>query len=466
MSLYDTYNDVTSVMEKDKSGFLNLLEEHIDFGKMIPIEFYQAFHRWFGRPRKSSLESYVRFCVFQKIIGISNDKTLLTLLKICAELRSFCGFDSIPHASQITRFKQDFVVYIKKMFDNLVELTEPICREIDAKKADYLIYDPTGIEANVAENNPKFLNAKLTQAKKMSGKNPNMSVHSLAYSLMPETSKANPFVKQQYINGHFCYAHKVGILANGLGIVRDISFFDDIFKRQHPEVVSQKTDNPALDKEIGDSVSLRPVLTDFFKAHPSFSYNTFLGDSSFDSYATYTMLRDEFHFERMAIPLNKRNSGNSNAEYNENGTPVCPLDKTPMIFLGKSGGKNRSVRYKYVCHKSVPSGSKRVCLCQHPCTDSLYGKCVYTYPDKNLRLYPGIARGTAHFSNLYKHRVLIERSIGLLKDPFCGAYRKSFSPRTAKADLLFAGVTQLIGVLLANALHQRHLYKSIRKLIA
>ena len=27
-----------------------------------------------------------------------------------------------------------------------------------------------------------------------------------------------------YINGHVCYAFKFGILTNGLGIVRDISF--------------------------------------------------------------------------------------------------------------------------------------------------------------------------------------------------------------------------------------------------
>ena len=85
---------------------------------------------------------------------------------------------------------------------------------------------------------------------------------------MPDTAEANPFVKQQYINGHFCYAHKAGIIANGLGIVRHISFFDENFKKKHPEVVSQKTDNPDLDKEIGDSTSLKPVLSDFFELHP------------------------------------------------------------------------------------------------------------------------------------------------------------------------------------------------------
>ena len=56
--------------------------------------------------------------------------------------------------------------------------------------------------------------------------------------MMPESAAANPFVNQQYINGHFCYANKAGILTNGLGIVRGISFFDEEFKRRHPEVIS------------------------------------------------------------------------------------------------------------------------------------------------------------------------------------------------------------------------------------
>jgi len=468
MSLFDTYSDVVSAAEENKSEFLQLLDKHIDFREFIPEEFYRAFYRRFGRNRKYELESFIRFFVLQGTLGIDYDKTLINLLKLCRELREFCGFDKVPDASKITRFKQDFTVYIKKMFERLVDITEPICRGIDAKKADYLIYDPTGIEANVAENNPKFLNSKLNQAKKLARKNPDLNAHALAYSMLPEVSGTNPFVNQQYINGHFCYAHKAGILANGLGVVRGISFFDENFKRRHPEVVSKKTDNPALDKEIGDSVSLRPVLADFFKAHPSFSYKTFLGDSSFDSYDAYKMLRKEFHFDRMCIPLNNRNSGSAHTDFDSNGTPLCPKDKTPFTFIGKCGGKNRSERYKWVCHKSekVPKSSNRICTCENPCTDSSYGRCVYTYPDKDLRLYPGIPRGTEHWNNLYRHRTLVERTIYLLKEPLGAASRKTYSARTAKADLYLAGITQLIGVILAHAIHKPELCKSIRKLIA
>ena len=468
MSLFDTYNDVRSAMEEDKPKIIALLTKHIDLKDWIPANFIWAFYRRFGRKREYSLESFLWFCILQKLIGIHEDSAFLSVLKLSKELQDFCGFDKIPNPSKITIFKQTFVVYIDDFFQKLVEVTEPICREIDTKKADYLIYDPTGIEARVAENNPKFLNSKLTQAKKLSKKNPALNPHSLAYSMLPETSAANPFVNQQYINGHFCYAHKAGILTNGLGIVRGISFFDEVFKKRHPEVVSKKTDNPDLDKEIGDSVSLKPVLSDFFKSHPTFSYKTFLGDSSFDSYDNYSMLRNLFRFDRMCIPLNSRNSSKLNGDFDDLGRPICPLDKTTFTYIGPCKGKNRSERFKWVCPKSeqIPKTSKRRCTCKTPCTDSPYGRCVYTYPYKELRTCPGIPRGTEHWDNLYKHRVLVERTINIFKDTLGVDGRKSFSQRTAKVDLLFAGITQLIGVVLAHAIHKPHLYKSLRKLIA
>jgi hypothetical protein len=468
MSLLDIYNDVCFKMENNKPEFIKMLETYIDLKTIIPNEFYWAFYRHVGRPREYALESFVKFFLLQKILGIPCDSTLLNVLSLSRELREYCGFENVPDASKITRFKQGFVRYVKRMFDTLVDITEPICRQIDAKKADYLIYDPTGILADVAENNPKFLNSKLTNARKLAKKNPALNAHALAYASMPPTAAANPFVRQQYINGHFCYAHKAGILTNGLGIVRDIVFFDERFKRKHPQVVSQKTDNPELDKEIGDSTSLRPVLSDFFEAHPSFSYKTFLGDSAFDSYETYSMLKDEFHFERMAIPLNARNSSRCHGDFNENGVPLCPVDKTPFTFLGKSGGKNRSLRFKWVCRKSKPveKSTKRRHTCENPCTDSPYGRCVYTYPGKDLRLCPGIPRGTGHWDNLYRHRTLIERTIYLLKDPLAGENPKSFSARAANTNLLFAGIAQLVGVLLAHSIHKPQLFKSVRKLIS
>ena len=377
------YDEVVSAFEADKPVFLQMLEDYIDFETLIPYEFSMAFYRSFGRPREYSLEGFIRLLVLQKVLGVPTDSLMLHFLSLSIELREFCGFVKVPDAPMVTRFRQDFIGYLKIMFDRLVDITEPICREINIKKADYLIYDTTGIEAYVAENNPKFLNAILNNCKKIAKNNPDINPHALAYSKMPDAADANPFAKQQYANGHFCYAYKAGILTNGIGVVRDIAFFDDSFRSSHPEIDLQKTDNPELDKEIGDSASLRPVLEDFFKAHPGFSYDTFIGDSVFDSYDNYKMLRDEFNFDRIAIPLNKRNTATSHSEFDDNGVPVCPIDRTPFKYIGSAGGKNRSERYKWICHKSylLPGTTSRLCSCLTPCTDANGGRYAYTSPN-------------------------------------------------------------------------------------
>ena len=108
----------------------------------------------------------------------------------------------------------------------------------------------------------------------------------------------------------------------------------------------------------------------------------------------------------------------------------------------------------------------RACTCETPCTSSSYGRCVYTYPNKDFRFYPGIPRGTEHWDNLYRHRVVIERTIHTMKDTFALDSRRSHNTVTAKADVFIAGIVQLVTVILADAVHKRELFKSIRKLIA
>lgn len=463
LNVQTSINDIC----EDVPKFLSQLKEHIKLEQLIPKEFYKAYYKNTGRPRGNKLESFIWFFQLSNIIGIADDTVFLRVLKLSRELHEFCEFKTLPNPTDITTFRERFGGCIELMFLNLVDITEPICRKLDPKKSDYLMYDTTGIEANVKENNPKFMNGKLTQAKAISKKNPEYDPYKGVYSLLPETAEANPNVKQQHINGHFCYAQKAGLLFNGLGIVRHISFFDERFKDKHPDIVEQKTNNPDLDKEISDSASLSPVLSDFFAVHPTLSYKTFLADSAFDSYDTYSMLRNDFHFQRMCIPLNPRNSNTVHNDFDANGTPLCPLDKTPFVFHSVCKGKSRSVRFKYVCHKSVKiKGSNNpVCICANPCTNSSY-KCSYIYPDKNLRLYPGIPRSTQHWDNLYRHRTLAERSINIFKDDFGVARRKSFSSFSAKANLFLAGITQLIGVVFAVAINQPELFKSVRKLFA
>ncbi|MCM1487809.1 MAG: ISNCY family transposase [Firmicutes bacterium] len=466
MSLNDIYDNVLDSMEENKSELITLLEEHIDFDTIIPYQFYNAYYSDRGRKRVFSLKSLMCALLLKKILGISEDSLLLNILKLSKELRDYCEFSTVPNASQLTRIKQDFQSQFELLFEALVNITKPICEEINSKKSDYLIYDTTGIEPKVKENNPKFMNTKLKEAKKIAKSNPDFDPYKGVYGLLPDEALSSPSAKQQYINGHYCYAYKVGIVTDGLGIVRHISFFDDDFKAKHPEIVSKKTDNPDKDKEISDSVSLKPVLSDFFKEHPDFSFSTFLGDSAFDSYDNFSVLKNEFGFSRVCVPLNSRNSKHSSPCFNEYGNPVCPNDGVQFIFQGKCGGKNRSERFKWVCPKSIQSGNTRICTCENPCTNSSYGKCVYTYPEKSFRDCPGIPRNTEHWDNLYKHRVLVERTINLFKDSFGLASLRTHDPKTIKAELFLAGCAQLIGVILAKAIHQHKLFKSIRKIVS
>jgi transposase len=467
MSLFDTYCQVSKSKNEEPPKFFRLLNEHIDWDSIIPERFYTAFYRRIGRNRAYSLESFIKALVLQDIFGYIEDAQLLNTLRHSKEMRDFCGFAHVPDASKITRFKQNFGIYLQELFDRLVEITDPICREMDAELADCLIPDTTGIESYVAENNLKFMSTKLRQSKAFAKTNPGFDPYKGIYQLLPEAATSNPNVRHQYINGHFCYAQKAGIVTNGLGIVRHIALFDEEFKKNHPQMkIEKRSENPDADKEIGDSTALKPLLSDFFKAHPSLKYTTFIGDSSFDSYDNYNLLLNEFHFEKALIPLNMRNSGKDSHDFDENGTPLCPADKTPMTYIGKCAGKSRSLRFKWVCHKSIAVGSKRICTCDHPCTDSSYGKCVYTYPHKNLRLYPGIARDSNEWDSLYKKRVFVERTIYSFKEYGGVSRRKTSNPATTKADLLLAGIVQLIGVVLADALHQHKFARRIRKLIA
>ncbi len=153
------------------------------------------------------------------------------------------------------------------MFDKLVDVTEPICQKIDVDLASMTIFDTSGIEAFVTENNPKFANRIIAQLKafaKSKGFDSSYDPYKAAYKNMPSHSSANPEIKQLYINGHFCYVYKFGLITNGLGIVRDITFYNKDFLAAHPDiVVEKKSDSPDEDKSLSDSKALIPVLIDF-----------------------------------------------------------------------------------------------------------------------------------------------------------------------------------------------------------
>jgi len=473
MSLFDTYKSVEERLETNKPEIFRLLDEHLDWDEIIPHTFYYSFNHRNGRKRKYSLESFMRALFLQRIFHYVEDSQLLNTLRFSQEMRDYCHFSKVPDASKLTRFKQDFSHHIRTVFERLVDITEPICREMDSVLADMLVFDTTGIESYVAENNPKFANKMAAQSKSIAKIDLSFDASGGATALFPKVAASNSAVKQQYINGHFCYAQKAAVVSNGLGIVRHLEFFDEDFKNRHPEMqIEKRTNYPELDKEIGDSTSLKPVLFDFYVAHPTFTYATFSADAAFDKYDNYSFLIKDCHFSKAVIPINPRGGvPASDVGFNENGVPICPKDGAPFLFHGKSGGKKRSMRIKYVCPKTEPfktqsGGVTRRCFCYSPCSDSLYGKCVYVYPDKNLRLYPGLSRDSDEFAKIYNRRTSVERSIYALKDTLGIVNRKTSNVLTTKTDLFLAGIVQLLCVLLAHKLHDAKLARRPRRLIA
>ena len=70
------------------------------------------------------------------------------------------------------------------------------------------------------------------------------------------SAAANHKVKQQYVNGHFCYAYKFGIMTNGLDIV-----------------VEKKSKSSDEDKSLANLKALIPTLKDFKEQLPLLIYS-------------------------------------------------------------------------------------------------------------------------------------------------------------------------------------------------
>ena len=389
LSLADIFEDCKEIYESDKPQFLTLLENHIDLDEIVPISFYNHYYASTGRNRKYPLNAMLWALIIQRLFSIPTDSLLLVFLHYSRHLREFCGFTKVPDASKITRFKQDFLQDLQLVFDNFVDVTEPICQDIDNNLASMLLFDTSGIEAYVTENNPKYANRIIKQLK--------------------------------------AYAK-----------------------------------------------ALLPTLKDFKIKHPNINPDIFLGDAAFDTIEIYKYLFEDFSFKKAFIPLKtKLSMDNVDYTFNENGIPCCPHDPSlPMKREGsKSHLRSKLPTMKFVCPKMKwaynceDKSKRRVCQCDNPCTTSSCGRMIYVYPEKNLRAYPGVECGSKEWDETYKIRVNVEKSINHFKDSFCVANRKTSNEKTIHADLLLAGISQLLTVIVADKINQRNHIRSLKSYI-
>ena len=89
-----------------------------------------------------------------------------------------------------------------------------------------------------------------------------------------------------------------------------------------------------------------------------------------------------------------------------------------------------------------------------------------TVPDNRQLIRPGAIRGTEEWDNTYKIRTTVERDINHIKDNLCLAGRRIQNEKTLHADLILAGITQLITVVLSDKINHHEFIRSLKPLIA
>jgi hypothetical protein len=159
-----------------------------------------------------------------------------------------------------------------------------------------------------------------------------------------------------------------------------------------------------------DSV-LAPIAFDLTRKLLGEQYHLakFLADSAHDNLATYKLMH-QLDCEPF-IPLNEKNKGNFTYEpcpINDQGIPICKCGD-PMIYNGYCPDR---MRIKWRCPRHAGKNSNRESDgCENnPCSSSPYGRVVYTYPQRNLRLFTKTPRGSEPWLAVYDQRTSSERS--------------------------------------------------------
>lgn len=480
LNIFEQVSELSYMIPEQPVGFVKLLTDNFDINTFIPNSFTEHYYANLGKNREYELSSILSALLLMQIFHIPTTVLLTIFLVFSAELRDFCGFyESVPDESFFSRFKSTFESDIADLFDSMAIKAIDICEDINNNLPDsspmkdlnsMLIYDTSGLKPRVKENNPKALVSEVNRQKsyaKATNKK-NFNAYAAAYKNMPKFAQANHNIKLDFVNGHFGYFYKFGILTNGWGIPLSIKFLDDNF---YSSIEKTTFDTPEEQKYFYDNASLKPIITPFIeslKASSAFEFKVFLGDSEFDSYDNFGLLR-HLGFKKTFIPLNPRNQSNSkigDLEYNIQGIPLCPLTKEEFKSEGLCNGKNRSLRFKFTCPKSFRD-KKGKCYhtCANPCTDKKSGRMTYVYPDKDFRLYPGVQRNSKEWDETYPIRASVERTIASFKANPNIEHPRTVNTVTMRSDVYLTAISKLINVILAYAINKPEYIRSINKLL-
>ena len=154
---------------------------------------------------------------------------------------------------------------------------------------------------------------------------------------------------------------------------------------------------------------------------------------------------------------------------NDSRTPSLDFSKLfgNLPIAGFGGGEKKSEKNESSdSHKKKDDKKAKSSKKEYPCSSSSCGRMIYIQQDNNYRTYPGSIRGTEEWDNTYKIRTVIEREINHIKENLCLAGRRTQNEKTLHADLILAGITQLITVVLADKIKHLEYIRSLKPLIA
>ncbi len=134
-------------------------------------------------------------------------------------------------------------------------------------------------------------------------------------------------------------------------------------------------------------------------------------DKAHDALALYRLGVEHWHLHSV-IPLNERHTGHFQfappLRVTNDGVPIC-LAEQPMMYQGFCAQR---MRLKWRCPLAASGQSPTGCPhFAHDCSDSLYGRTVYTYPRQNYRLFSPLRRGSPLWELHADRRTCAERSI-------------------------------------------------------
>ena len=134
-------------------------------------------------------------------------------------------------------------------------------------------------------------------------------------------------------------------------------------------------------------------------------------DKAHDALALYRLGTEHWQLDSV-IPLNERNTGHERfappLRLTADGVPIC-LAERPLVYHGFCADRQR---IKWRCPLAVHHQSLTDCPhFANDCSDSTYGRTIYTYPKTNYRLFTRLPRGSQLWELHADRRSCAERSI-------------------------------------------------------